>query len=97
MDTFLLPIKFNRGDINKATDGTDEYYGHLLSCVIRTEPGELPLTPSFGCASPIFGTTEVSTLAIAAAKFIPEITIGGFRSDQLGSGESKIQLSFEQV
>ncbi len=97
MDTFALPLSFNRGNVTKITDTTDEYYAHLLSCIIRTEPGELPLTPTFGCASPVFGNTEITNLAVTAAKFVPEINVGTVKIISSTSGKSQIQLSFVQV
>ncbi len=77
-------------------EGSDEYYAQLLSVAIRIEPGELPLTPSYGCFSPVFGDEEVENLALTASQFIPEIDIATVDIVPSDSGLTTIALTFAQ-
>lgn len=96
MDTISLPISFRQGAFEKITEGTDDYYGFLLAMAIRIEPGELPLRPSYGCFSPVFGDEEVENLAITASQFIPEIDVANVKLTPADSGQVRIDLTFAQ-
>lgn len=76
MDTIKFPIEFGvDGSIKKLEERTDEYIKQLISISILTEPYVLRLTPEFGLADPTFSVVSPERLMLAAAKFIPEISI----------------------
>lgn len=76
MDTIKFPIRFTKDrEIEKLTDGTDDYVRQMISVCILTEPYILPLTPDFGTADPAFSTVSPSSLLLNVSKFIPEISL----------------------
>ena len=96
MDTIALPLSFRQGYFEKYTEGTDEYYGFLLSMAMQIEPGELPITVNYGCYSPLFNNQAISNLAIAAAQFVPEIDIVDVNILNVGEGQVRIDVAFTQ-
>lgn len=96
MDTIALPIQIANGRMTLIPDNTDEYFAHLISMVIQIEPGELPLTPEFGCFSPVFDDEQISNLALTVNQFIPEVDIDDIEIVQSDSGKTEIQLSFSR-
>jgi hypothetical protein len=76
MDTLKFPIRFTRNrEIEKISEGTDDYIRQMISVCILTEPFVLPLTPDFGTADPSFSTVAPSSLMLNVNKFIPEISL----------------------
>ena len=76
MDTLRFPIDFDSsGGLAKLREGTDEYIKQLISVALITEPYVLRLTPDFGLADPTFSTVSPDQMMLAAAKFIPEVSI----------------------
>lgn len=97
MDTFRLPIAFRNGGIEKIQDGTDEYYGHLLSLSLQILPTELPLNPQYGVEDPTFDESLTRDLAFTAGAFIPEVIIDSAQILINEDGRSTIDISFSQV
>jgi len=94
MDALKFPIKFDGvGNFVRVIDGTDEYVKQLLSICILTEPYILPLTPEFGISDPAFATVSPDQLMLAAAKFVPEISIISV-SNQYDEPSGKLNVSF---
>lgn len=96
MDTISLPISFRQGDFEKHTDGTDEYYAHILALTMQIEPGELPITAEYGCYSPIFDNRSIANLAVTAAQFVPEIDLVDVDLLDFNDGQIRIDVSFVQ-
>ena len=96
MDTISLPISFRQGAFEKISDGSDDYYAFLLAMAIRIEPGELPLRPSFGCYSPVFGDEELENLAMTASQFVPEVDVATVNITPLDGGQVQIEMTFAQ-
>jgi hypothetical protein len=94
MDTISLPISFRQGSFEKLSENSDEYYAFILALIMQIEPGELPLTPSFGCASPIFGDNEIANLALNAVQFVPEVTLATINVAPSDSGQTKVDVAF---
>lgn len=96
MDTIALPISFRFGAFEKYEDGSDEYYAHILALTMQIEPGELPITSSYGCYSPLFDNSAIANLAVTAAQFIPEIDIIDVQGTDSGYGDIQVDVSFIQ-
>jgi len=76
MDAFKFPLEFDTsGSFVKLREGTDEFVKQLISVCLLTEPYVLRLTPEFGLADPTFSTVSPDQMMLAAAKFIPEVSI----------------------
>lgn len=76
MDTFKFPLEFDTlGSLAKCREGTDDYIKQLISVCLLTEPYVLRLTPEFGLADPTFSVVSPDQMMLAAARFIPEISI----------------------
>ena len=97
MDAMKFPLKFNEtnGGLVMTEEGTDDYYRQFLSVAARTEPGELPLTPSFGVMDPTFKSIARGQFLSAAARCVPEIeimTINSFLNEE--DGQNIVNFSF---
>ena len=75
MDTFSVPFRFSGGLAAKHAEGSDQYYLHILSMVLQTQPGEMPLDINFGVNDPVFERISRATIMELAAKYVPELTI----------------------
>lgn len=94
MDTLRFPLRFERGEIQKYVEGTDEYYAHLLAMTCQILEGELPLTPEYGVPDPVFDENAKRQLAYIAGAFIPEISIIGVDISDTDQGRSQVNISF---
>lgn len=75
MDTFSVPFRFSGGLAVKHEEGSDQYYLHILSMVLQTQPGEFPLDFNFGTLDPVFQKINRATILELAAKYVPELNI----------------------
>jgi hypothetical protein len=75
MDTFSVPFRFSGGLAAKHQEGSAQYYLHILSMVLQTQPGEMPLDVNFGVNDPVFERINRATVMELAAKYVPELTI----------------------
>lgn len=75
MDTFSVPFRFSGGLAAKHQEGSDQYYLNILSMVLQTQPGEMPLDANFGVNDPVFERINRATIMELAAKYVPELTI----------------------
>lgn len=94
MDSFKIPMKFRNGDVEKVVDNTDEYYAQLLALTVQILPGELPLTPDYGVADPVFSQEAKEQLAFTAGAFIPEIFLESVDIQDDVNGRSRIAIGF---
>lgn len=98
MPTFKLPLSFAKkgGQSHKLGDDTREYYDQVLRAVAATEPGSLPLDPSFGTKDPTFTKGDPSGLRATIAGYWPEIAIKKIdvgNADK--SGRIEIRVDYE--
>lgn len=94
MDTLRFPIRFSSGNVENLAEGSDAYYAQLLALAAQIKPGELPLTPEFGCEDPVFDRESRDQLALTAAYFVPEVAIESLDIAESDSGESQIKITF---
>jgi hypothetical protein len=94
MDSFKIPLQFKGGQIEKVVDGTDEYYAQLLALTAQILPGELLLTPEYGCPDPAFSEEAKQQLAFTAGAFIPEIVLESVDIEDSDDGKSRISIGF---
>lgn len=98
MSTFRVPLSFARkgGSAFKLPDGNREYYDQIIGAVIKTEPGELLLDPSFGTKDPIFSKGEPSGFRSTIVGYWPEIIITKFEiGDATSLGAAEISVDYE--
>lgn len=96
MDTFKFPIRFRQGSVEKLSEGTDEYYAHLLALAIQIVPGELGLNPQYGVEDPTFSDVLTRDLAFTAGAYIPEIIIDTATIDINQNGQTRVDINFRQ-
>lgn len=96
MDTLKFPIRFRQGEVEKLTEGNDDFYAQLLALSLQIVPGELPLTPQFGVEDPTFSPALTRDLAFTAGAFIPEIIVDTAQIVTDETGVSRVNLSFRQ-
>lgn len=96
MNTIKLPMSF-KSDYTMSTveEATEEYYSLLLADALRIEPGELPLTTSFGTLDPTFGYSTPLRAVQNAARHIPEISINDVSSTIDKDGKISLQINFD--
>jgi len=96
MDTMAIPVKFEGGSIRTHTEDSDQYYAHLLSFAIQTEPGELILNPTYGTLDPLFDDDLTFQVALTAAQFVPEVTVTNVETRADVNGKVGISVNFER-
>lgn len=95
MNTIRLPIQFSVDySIETITEGTDEYYATLLSDALRIEPGELPISTSFGVLDPSFGYQTPLKAVQNAVRHIPEISVNSVSSKLVEDGSLGVSVNF---
>jgi hypothetical protein len=96
MDSIVFPIKFNADkSLAKHASDSSEQYGQFLSFAAQTVPGELPLTPSFGCQDPTFSESAKRQLVFTAVSFFPEVELVDVQIIDGEEGQSMIDISFD--
>lgn len=98
MTTMKLPISFNRDSyaVDTIEEGTDEYYVSVLAYTMRIEPGELPISTSYGVSDPTFETSTPTKLVYSAARFVPEISIKSVQTSRSDQGVLGLSVTFER-
>jgi hypothetical protein len=95
MDSLRFPIRFEKnGEISKLVDGSDEYYAQILALTAQIQPGELPLTPTYGVTDATFSESLTRQLALNAATQIPEIFIRTSEVRVSENGETQVDIQF---
>lgn len=95
MDTFSVPFRFVNGLAAKHAEGTDDYYLHLMTMVILTQPGEMPLDPGFGTQDPTFQKINRASLVEMSLKYVPELNIRTITPIITGDGQEDIIVEYE--
>lgn len=95
MNTLRLPLRF-KTDYSMETiiEGSDEFYATLLADSLRIEPGELPISTSFGTLDPSFEYQTPKAAVQNAARHIPEISITDVSSKLDNSGAVSVAVNF---
>jgi hypothetical protein len=96
MDTFSFPIVFDNTGLKKLTENSNEYYRHILSMAVRTEPNVMPITPDFGLFDPTFRTIDPSTFIQQAARFVPEVVIDDVDIDVDNDSAVNVTFTFSE-
>lgn len=89
-------MRFRQGAVEKITDGSDEYYAHLLALAIQIVPGELGLNPQYGVEDPTFSEILTRDLAFTAGAYIPEIIVDTAQIELDENGQSRVNITFRQ-
>ena len=99
MNTLRLPIRFSASyAMESVVDGTEEFYATVLADSLRIEPGELPISTSFGVLDPSFEYQTPLKAVQSAARHIPEISIREVSStlDNTGSVQVKVDFTIKE-
>lgn len=94
MDTFSVPFRFADGLAAKHREGSDQYYLHILSMVLQTQPGEMPLDFNFGTNDPVFERINRATILELAAKYVPELNIEQIATILDNDGIERVLLQY---
>lgn len=95
MNTLRLPIRFKTNySMETISDATDEYYAKLLADSLRIEPGELPISTSFGVLDPSFEYQTPLKAVRNAARHIPEISVTNVSSKLDNTGKILLKVDF---
>jgi hypothetical protein len=99
MDTLRLPLTFRKPSYAAVVvpDATDPYYATLLANIVQMQPGELPISNTFGIYDPAFQIQESSRVVENAARYIPEIRVTNVDSKMTDSGDTKVSIAFERI
>ena len=90
-----FPIRFEKnGEVSKLADGGDEFYAQILALTAQIQPGELPLTPTFGVTDPTFEESLTRQLSLNAAAQIPEVFIRTSQVRVSETGKTEIDIQF---
>jgi hypothetical protein len=94
MDTFSVPFRFSGGLAVKHSEDSDQYYLHILSMVLQTQPGEMPLDANFGTNDPVFERINRGTIMELAAKYVPELNIQQIATVLDDDGVERVVLQY---
>jgi hypothetical protein len=95
MDTLRFPLRFEtNGEVSKLSEGTDEYFAQILALTAQIQPGELPLSPTFGVNDPVFNDNARRQLAFSAASQVPEVFVHGVDTEISETGKVDIKIRF---
>jgi hypothetical protein len=95
MDSLRFPIRFEKnGEISRLADGSDEFYAQLLALTAQIQPGELPLTPTFGVSDPTFEESLTRQLSLNAAAQIPEVFVQTSQVRVSETGKTELDIQF---
>lgn len=95
MDTFSIPFRFTaNGLAAKHLDGSEQYYLHILSTVLQTEPNEMPLDSNFGTNDPLFERINKATIIEVAAKYVQELEIDSVSDILTENGIEQVIISY---
>ena len=94
MDTIAFPIKFDTTGLAKHREGTDDYYKHLLSLAILSEPRRHPFSPNFGINDPAFTVFDKGGFVTQAARYVPEVIITGVATEVNPEEEIAVVFGF---
>jgi len=99
MDTLRLPLTFRKPSYAAVvvSNATDAYYATLLANIVKMQPGELPISNTFGIYDPSFQIQESSRVVENAARYVPEIRITSVDSKMTDSGDTKVSIAFERI
>ena len=75
MDTFKLPMTFDKGRVSVLEEFTRPYYSQVVALACRTEKGELALEPTYGVKDSTFIDFRESDLRYTINRFWPEVQI----------------------
>ena len=95
MDTFSVPFRFSGGLASKHAEGSEQYYLHILSMVLQTQPGEMPLDTNFGVNDPVFEKISRATVMELAAKYVPELNIQQIATVLDDDGVERVVLQYK--
>lgn len=95
MDTFSVPFRFSNGLAAKHAEGSDEYYIHIMTMVLLTEPGGMPLDPEFGTQDPTFEQVDRASLVELASKYVPELSITNITTLITDEGQEDILVEYD--
>lgn len=96
METFSVPFRFSKGHAVTHSADSDEYYLHLISMVILTQPGEMPLVPNFGTLDPTFERVNRASLIELALKYVPEVNINRITPVISDDGSENILVEYSR-
>lgn len=75
MKVFKYPFRFVNGKVGKLEAESAEHDAQVITTILQTGKGELPLRPSFGTLSPEFSSVDTPGLMYSLASYYPNITI----------------------
>lgn len=78
----------------KLSEGSDEYFAQLLALAAQIQPGELPLSPTYGVNDPTFSDSLRRQLALTAASQIREVFIDNVETVIDENGQVDLSISF---
>jgi hypothetical protein len=94
VDTLKIPFSFVDGSAEVHTDGSDEYFAHLLFCFASTQQNEIVLRPNVGIGDITYSQEAIETLAYSVAQYVPEIDVAEITAKTNTTGQTDIKISF---
>jgi len=97
MPYLKTPLNFrDNGRAEVVVEGTRELYDQVLFFAVRTENGELPLEPAFGCSNSLFTRDKQSGLTASMALFWPQVTVNRVtESEPDATGTKNMNIDYE--
>ena len=93
-----FPFRLNsKGNAVVADDASAEYCAERLTVILGTQPGERPLTPSFGVNDPAFESFAVQALTVQVALYGLPVEIGDVSRTFISDAQEHITVRFDMA
>ena len=96
MQTLSHPFRFSSGRALTIDDESDAFAAQLIAGILRTGHGELPLAPTYGVDSPVFGRVDTAGLMHSISNFHPHIIVSSVEEviDPDNEGHIRVRVNF---
>ena len=96
--TTLISFPFRltaNGSVATADDGSEDYLQEELAQLIRTQPGERTLVPTYGIPDPAYAGFDEAVLRAQVGIFGPPVTIRAVDIAYLSDAEQDVIVYFD--
>ncbi|NBR35787.1 MAG: hypothetical protein EBT80_00090 [Chitinophagales bacterium] len=97
MANFKIPFQIVNGSVASVADGSIGAKAQVVSFVVQTNRGELPLEPTFGISDPTFEPSNIFEARAVITQFWPEIIIEDLKLSAVGnSGRVDVSIKVSE-
>ena len=93
-----FPVRIlSNGAAATLEDGTIEYYGAEIACMIQTDPGERTLAPAYGIPNLMYDVEPINTLGAQLEMYGPPVDLQDVLTEQVDENEVSVTVAFDLI